>query len=68
MLTKLEYAGVSLEDLVDIFILFIRSITEYCSVAFHSSLTIEQSEKLNKYKKPASKSSLEKCVLVIPQP
>ena len=35
-----------MEDLIDIYILFIRSITEYCAVAFHSSLTQEQSNKL----------------------
>ena len=55
MLTKLKYAGVSIEDLVDIFILFIRSITEYCSVAFHSSLTIEQSEKIEQIQKTCLK-------------
>ena len=35
MLTKLKYVGVKIEDLVDIYILFIRSISEYCSVAYH---------------------------------
>ena len=55
MLTKLKYAGVSIEDLVDIFILFIRSVTEYCSVAFHSSLTIEQSEKIEQIQKTCLK-------------
>ena len=51
MLTKLKYAGVSLEDLLDIYILFVRSVTEYCDVAFHSSLTVEQSEKLEQIQK-----------------
>ena len=46
MITKLKYVGVSVEDLLDIYILFIRSVTEYCSVSFHSSLTQEQSKKL----------------------
>ena len=46
MLTKLKYVGISREDLVDIYILFIRSVAEYCSVSFHSSLTDEQSRKL----------------------
>ena len=50
MITKLKYAGVSLEDLLDIYVLFIRSITEYCAVAFHSSLTIEQNDKLEQIK------------------
>ena len=44
VLSKLKYAGVSIEDLLDIYILFIRSCTEYCSVAFHSSLTALQSK------------------------
>ena len=39
MITKLKYAGVGVEDLIEIYILFIRSIAEYCSVAYHSSLT-----------------------------
>ena len=46
MITKLKYVGVSVEDLIDIYILFIRSVTEYCAVAFHSSLTQDQSDKL----------------------
>jgi hypothetical protein len=36
MITKLKYVGVSVDDLLDIYILFIRSVTEYCAVAFHS--------------------------------
>ena len=51
MLTKLKYAGVSIEDLLDVYILFIRSIAEYCSVAFHSSLTIEQTNKIEQIQK-----------------
>ena len=42
MITKLKYVGVNREDLLDIYKLFIRSVIEYCSVAFHSSLTQEQ--------------------------
>ena len=41
MLTKLKYVGVPTEDLLDIYILFIRSVTEYCAVVFHSSLTLQ---------------------------
>ena len=48
MLTKLKYAGVSNADLLTIYCLFIRSVTEYCSVVFHSSLTSEQSEAIEK--------------------
>ena len=48
MITKLKYVGVGVQDLLEIYILFIRSVTEYCAVAFHSSLTLEQSNKLEK--------------------
>ena len=48
MLTKLKYAGVSRGDLLDIYTLYIRSRAEYCSVAFHSSLTVQQSASLEK--------------------
>ena len=43
MITKLKYVGTKTEDLLDIYILYIRSIAEYCSVVFHSSLTNELS-------------------------
>ena len=36
MITKLKYVGVSRDDLLDIYTLFIRSVTEYCAVVFHS--------------------------------
>ena len=51
MITKLKYVGVSRQDLVDIYILFIRSVIEYCSVSFHSSLTQDQTNKLEKIQK-----------------
>ena len=51
MLTKLKYVGVSVEDLLDVYKLFIRSCVEYCSVAFHSTLTLEQSAKLEQIQK-----------------
>ena len=46
MLTKLKYAGVAIPDLLAIYCSFIRCIPEYCSVAFHSSLTDEQSRSI----------------------
>ena len=46
ILTKLKYVGISTEDLITVYILFIRSLTEYCSVVFHQSLTLRKSEKL----------------------
>ena len=48
MLTKLKYIGIQTEELLNIYILFIRSVTEYCSVLFHPSLTQEQSEAIEK--------------------
>ena len=53
MLTKLKYVGVKLEDLIDIYVLYIRSITEYCSVAFYSNLTVEESNNLKEFKRHA---------------
>ena len=46
ILSKLKYAGINTDDLITIYILFIRSLTEYCSVVFNSSLTQKQSQKL----------------------
>ena len=51
MLTKLRYVGVNTEDLIEIYVLFIRSITEYCAVAWHSSLTVEQSTDIERIQK-----------------
>ena len=46
ILSKLKYTGVKKEDLLLVYKMFIRSIPEYCSVVFTSSLTNEQSQKL----------------------
>ena len=43
--------GVGIEDLIDIYKLYIRSLTEYCATAFHSSLTLEQSTDLERIQK-----------------
>ena len=51
MITKLKYAGVPIEDLLNIHILFIRSVTEYCAVVFHASLTIEETQKIEMIQK-----------------
>ena len=51
LITKLRYVGVSREDLLDIYILFVRSVAEYCSVSFHSSITKEQSYQLERIQK-----------------
>ena len=55
MLTKLKYAGVSIDDLIEIYCLFVRSCAEYCSVVFHSSLTQEQSKKIENIQKTSLK-------------
>ena len=57
MLTKLNYVGVPTEDLLKIYILYVRSLLEYCSVVWHSTLTAEQSQKLE--------SVLKVCLKVI---
>ena len=55
MLTKLKYVGVSTEDLIDVYTLFIRSVTEYCAVAFHSTLTVEQATDIERIQKTCLK-------------
>ena len=42
ILSKLKYASLSLEKLLHIYSLSVRSTTEYCSVAWHDSLTQQQ--------------------------
>ena len=44
LLTKLKYLGISTEDLITIYKLFIRCIPENCSTAFHSSLNKQFSQ------------------------
>jgi hypothetical protein len=51
MITKLKYVGVGTDELIDIYKLYIRSIVEYCSVVWHSSLTEELSSKLEMIQK-----------------
>ena len=48
MLTKLRYAGETIANLLHIYKQFIRSKLEYCSVAFHSSLTLKQCKALER--------------------
>ena len=55
LLSKLKYAGTSIEDFIDIYKLFIRSLLEYCSVLFHSSLTKCQAEDLERVQKTCLK-------------
>jgi hypothetical protein len=56
MLTKLKYVGVSTEDLLNIYILFIRSCAaEYCSVVYHSRLTVDHITSLERIQKTCLK-------------
>jgi len=48
MLSKLRYAGVSMEDLILIYKMHIRSCLEYCAVLFHSSLSSQQEAALER--------------------
>ena len=48
MLTKLKYAGVSRDDLLDVYKLFIRSIAENCVIAFHSISQATDIERIQK--------------------
>jgi len=45
-LSKLKYVGIEIEELINIYKLFIRCIPEYCSTVFHSSLSEELSSKI----------------------
>ena len=55
MLTKLKYAGVKTEELLNIFLLYIRSVLEYCSVLWHSTLTGEQTHDIERVQKTCLK-------------
>ena len=46
--TKSKYAGVQIEDLLEMYQIFIRRCTVYCSVAFHSGLTEGESRSLER--------------------
>jgi hypothetical protein len=47
-LTKLRYAGIDRRELIHNYKQFIRTALEYCSVAYHSSLTEAQSNSLER--------------------
>ena len=55
MLTKLKYVGVPLHDLIDVYILFVRSLLEYCCVSWHSSLTQAQSDNIERVQRTSLK-------------
>ena len=55
MLTRLKNVGVNMDDLIDVYVLNIRSVTEYCSVAWHSRLTSDQKHKLERIQRTSLK-------------
>ena len=57
--SRLKYVGAPTEDLIQIYCTFIRSLTEYCSTAFHSSLTLRLSEKIEHIQKASLKVILD---------
>ena len=56
---KLKFAGIQNDDLLTIDKLFIRSVAEYCSVVFHTSLTQNQIRKFELTKEIALKIILD---------
>ena len=42
-------------DLINIYILYIRSVLEYCSVLWHSTLTVDQSQRIERVQKTCLK-------------
>ena len=55
MISKLKYVGVPIDDLFNVYVLFIRSVLEYCCVVWHSRLTQEQSASLERVQKTCMK-------------
>ena len=53
MILKLYEFNIPTEDLVHIYILFIRSLVEYCCAVWHSSLTEEDSSSIERIQKVA---------------
>ena len=51
MITKLKYVGIPTADLLDIYTMYIRSRLEYCAVVWHSTLTLEQSNDIERVQK-----------------
>ena len=55
MITKLKYVGVPVHDLIEVYTLFVRSLLEYCCVSWHSSLSQELSENIERVQRTALK-------------
>ena len=56
---------VKTEDLIEVYVLYIRSLAKYCLVAFHPSLTIEQSNKIERIQRRALKIILGDMYIVV---
>ena len=57
-MTKLKNIGVKIEYHIELCSLFIRSLTEYCLTAYHSSLSNKLSNKLENIPKGCLKGIL----------
>ena len=55
LISKLKYVGVPLCDLIQIYTLYIRCILEYCSVVWHSTLTVQQAHDIERVQRVALK-------------
>lgn len=55
MLRKLKKFNLPFKDLVTIYVGYIRPILEYCAPVFHSSLTVEQNNNLEKIQRRVCK-------------
>ena len=58
LITKLIKFGIPIKDLILIYVLYIRSVLEYCCIVWHSSLTQDQSNDLERVQKVAIRTIL----------
>jgi hypothetical protein len=63
MLSKLKYTGVSTENLLEIYRLFIRSKAEYMSALWHSGLTLEPENRIENIQKTSLKIILQEMFI-----
>ena len=58
IITNLIKFNVSTRDLIIIYIIYVRSVLEYCCTVWHNSLTIEQSTDIERVQKVAIRTIL----------
>ena len=58
LLRRISSFGVPTKDLIDVYILFVRSILEQSATVWHSGLTSENSNDIERVQKSASKIML----------